>query len=65
MAKQKQGSDTFHVRIPDELRDAMLKQCEKDRTTISAQIKHALRFYLKYRDCEEAKLNVLKDDPKV
>jgi hypothetical protein len=50
MAKSTRGSDTFHIRIPDELRDEMLKACEADKTTPSHFIRTSIMLTLKIRE---------------
>jgi hypothetical protein len=56
MAKAERGSDKYTVRIPDDLRDTMLKHCKIDNVTPSELIRKALGMYLLGRDCNEQKI---------
>lgn len=62
MVRQKKGSDTFTIRIPDSLRDEMLKVCEEDKVTPSQLIREGVAIYLKIRLGNKQKR---EDDPKV
>jgi predicted DNA-binding protein len=49
MAKQKEGSDTYTIRIPDELKDEMLKACQEENMTPSKFIRECIAICLDIR----------------
>jgi predicted transcriptional regulator len=49
MAKQKKGSDTFTIRVPDELRDQMLQVCQEEQLTPSHLIRECIAICLDLR----------------